>query len=133
MSHENVEMVRRGVEAFNRGDLSGVAAVFAPEFEYVASGAIPGVGGVYRGAAGYRRFQEAFWDEFADGRAQINELIEAGDEVVVSLTAWGSGKQSGVETVRSFWQVWTVRDGKVVRGQGYASRAEALEAAGLRE
>ena len=53
--------------------------------------------------------------------------------MVVSLTAWGSGKQSGMETVRSFWQVWTVRDGKVVRGRGYTSRAEALEAAGLRE
>ena len=60
-------------------------------------------------------------------------IMRAGDEVVVSLTAWGSGKQSGMETVRSFWQVWTVRDGKVVRGRGYTSRAEALEAAGLRE
>jgi ketosteroid isomerase-like protein len=29
--------------------------------------------------------------------------------------------------------VWTVRDGKVVRGQGFTSRADALEAAGLSE
>ena len=131
MSQENVEMVRRGFEAFNRGDLEGVAAEFAPDFEYVASGTIPGVGGVYRGPEGYRRFQEAFWAEFADGRAEINELIEAGDQVLVSATVRGRGKQSGVEASWDFWQLWTVQDGKVVRGQAFISRAEALEAAGL--
>ena len=56
-----MELVRRGFEAFNRGDFEGVAAEFAPDFEYVASGAIPGVGGVYRGPEEYTRFQEAFW------------------------------------------------------------------------
>jgi hypothetical protein len=42
-------------------------ADFAPDFEYVNAGAIPGLGGVYRGAEGYRRFVEAFWSEFDPG------------------------------------------------------------------
>jgi hypothetical protein len=44
MSEENVEVVRRGYEAFNRGDLDGMVADFAPTFEYVASGAVPAPG-----------------------------------------------------------------------------------------
>jgi hypothetical protein len=31
------------------------------------------------------------------------------------------------------WHLWTVQHGKIVRGQGFVSREEALEAAGLRE
>ena len=38
MSEENVEMARRGYEAFNRGDLEGMVATFAPNFEYVTTG-----------------------------------------------------------------------------------------------
>jgi hypothetical protein len=37
MSQENVEIVRRGYEAFNRGDIDGVVGLLAPAFEYVAS------------------------------------------------------------------------------------------------
>jgi ketosteroid isomerase-like protein len=53
--------------------------------------------------------------------------------VLASLTFRGRGKQSGVETNWSLWQLWTLRDGKAVRGQGFTNSAEALEAAGLRE
>jgi ketosteroid isomerase-like protein len=49
MSEENVEVVRRGYEALNRGDFDGMVADFAPTFEYVATGAIPGFASVYRG------------------------------------------------------------------------------------
>jgi ketosteroid isomerase-like protein len=44
MSQENVEIVRRGYEAVNRGDIDGVAGLLAPHFEYVASGLVPASG-----------------------------------------------------------------------------------------
>jgi ketosteroid isomerase-like protein len=50
MSDENVEKVRRGYAAFSRGDLEGTVADFAADFEYVATDAIPGQAGVFRGA-----------------------------------------------------------------------------------
>ena len=53
MSQENVELVRRGYEANNRGDPEGMVADFAPTFEYVSTGAIPGMRDVYRGPEGY--------------------------------------------------------------------------------
>jgi uncharacterized protein len=133
MSQENVELVRRAFEAFDRGDMEGVVADFGPYFEYVATGAIPGVRGVYRGAGGYRRFLEAFVGEFDDVHVKTLDFNEAGDQVLVSVTIRGSGRRSRAETSWSFWLLWQVREGKVVRGQGFTSRDEALEAAGLRE
>lgn len=133
MSQESVEIVRRGYEAFNRGDIDAVVGLLAPDFEYVASGLVPGVGGVYRGAGGLRGFAETFFAEFDEPRIEIHELIDAGDQVVASTTMRGHGKQSGAETSWSVCQVWTVRDGHAVRGQGFPSRDEALEAVGLRE
>jgi hypothetical protein len=50
MSRENVEVMRRAYEAFNRGDLRAAVADFAPDFEYVTSGVITDAGSVYRGA-----------------------------------------------------------------------------------
>jgi ketosteroid isomerase-like protein len=60
-------------------------------------------------------------------------LIEASDQVLASVTFRGHGRQSGVEAEWSLWQLWTVRDGRFVRGQGFTNREEALEAAGVRE
>jgi hypothetical protein len=58
MSEENVELVRRGIEALNRGDVGGALAMadVAPEFEFVPSGVlIPDLSDVQRGPEGARR------------------------------------------------------------------------------
>jgi uncharacterized protein len=136
MSEENVEVMRRAIEAFNgalnRRDPDAMDAYLAPTFEYVATGAVPGTGGVYRGLEGMREFL-GWLDEFSGARAEINELIDAEDQVLVGWTVRGRGKQSGVESGWHFWTLWTVRDGKIVRGEGFTDRADALEAAGLSE
>ena len=80
-----------------------------------------------------RRFADAFWREFDDPRIEVHELIDAGDRVLASTTLRGHGKQSGADTSSGVCQVWTVRDGSAVRGQGFPSREEALEAVGLPE
>ena len=88
---------------------------------------------VYRGPEGWRRFLELFWSEFDDARIEIRDLIASGDHVVAVLTFRGRGKQSGVETSWDLWQVVTLQDGKAVRGQGFTTESQALEAAGLSE
>jgi ketosteroid isomerase-like protein len=89
--------------------------------------------GVQRGPEGLRRVLEAVPGEFDDFHVELHELIDAGDRVFAAATARGRGKQSGVETSVDLWGVWTVREGRAVRWQGYTDRAAALEAAGLRE
>jgi ketosteroid isomerase-like protein len=133
MSQENVETLRRAFDASSRGDLDAAVADAAPEVEYVASGAIPGQGRVARGAEEYKRFITWLRDVFDDARLVPDEFVDAGDRVLASFTLSGRGRESGVETSMRFWQVWTLRDGKFVHGQGFTTREEALEAAGLRE
>jgi hypothetical protein len=87
---------------------------------------------VYRGPEGYVRFLEAFVGEFDDVHVKTLESIEANDQVPVSVPLRGRGTQSGAEATWSFWLLWTVRDGKVVRGRGFTGRSEALEATGRR-
>ena len=56
MSQENVELMRRGYEAFNRGDIEGaVDALAASDSEYIPAGLLPGVEEVYRGPEGFKR------------------------------------------------------------------------------
>jgi uncharacterized protein len=133
MSQENVELARRAYEAFNRGDLDGLVADFAPTFEYVTTGAIPGAGGVYRGPERYKEFVGWLGSEFESARVEVRELIEAGDQVLASVTLRGRGKQSGVEASWDVSHLWTVQDGKVVHGKAFTDRDEALKAAGLSE
>jgi ketosteroid isomerase-like protein len=76
MSQENVEIARRAYEAFDRGDLEGMIADFAPEFEYVSTGAIPGYPGVFRGPGGLTGFVRWLRSEFTSPRIQVSELIE---------------------------------------------------------
>jgi ketosteroid isomerase-like protein len=133
MSQENVEIVRRAYEAYNQGDIDGAVSDFAPDCRYTAAGTIPDRTGVFHGREGYKEFIGWLRSEFDDAQAGIDELIDAGDTVVVGSTLRGRGKQSGAEAKFTFWQTWTIQNGKFAYGQGFASRDEALEAAGLRE
>lgn len=131
MPPNNVDIVREAYDAVNRGDLDMAVSCIAPDMEYVASGAVPGATGVFMGPKGVKEFIAGLYEEFDEPRADVSELLDAGDQVLVSATARGRGKLSGVETTWDTWQLWTVRNGKLVRGQGFTSREEALAAAGL--
>jgi ketosteroid isomerase-like protein len=133
MSQQNVEMARRAYDAYNRRDLEGMVVDFASSFEYVTTGAIPGRPAVYRGHDGWIEFAGWLWDEFDDARVDVHELTDAGDRVLAAVSLRGRGKQSGVETSWDIWHVWTVENGKVVHGQAFRTREEAVEAAGLQE
>ena len=130
MSQENVETLRRAYEAYNRGDLDAAVADISPDSEYVPIGAVPGFRDALPGPEGYRRILAWLRDAFDDAHVDA-ELTDAGDQVLASLTVRGRGKQSGLETTREFWQVWTFRDGKAVHGRGFMDREEARKAAGL--
>ena len=133
MSEESAAIARRAYEAFNRGDQQAMVADLAPNFEYATTGAIPGMTGVYRGVEGILGFLEWMRSEFERPRIEVNELVDAGDQVVAAVTLRGRGKQSGVEASWDVWHVWTMEHGKAVHGQAFTSREEALEAAGLSE
>lgn len=133
MSQENIEVVRRVIAALAEGDRESVWRYFDPEVVVDASRQRLNPA-TYVGIDGLRRMvaaADAVWDGI---RTEPLDLLDAGDRVVVFGLLMGKGKGSGVEVRRPTAQVWTLRGGRVVRWDvGYTNRAQALEAAGLRE
>jgi ketosteroid isomerase-like protein len=133
MSQENVEVVRAVFEAWERGGVDAVAEFWDPEIDWrAAEGALDDVG-VMRGVDQMRAYMNDWLDNFDDVHFEAEELIDAGDQIVAMQRVTARAKGSGVETELRYAVVNTIRDGKVVRGREYWTRAEALEAAGLTE
>ena len=132
MSQENVEIVRRGFEAWKSRDLSELPDVTHPDFVLDLSRNVFNPD-LYRGVDGIRLFFERvdeMWDEL---EVSPEEIIDAEDRVVVATRLKGTGRD-GVQVEMLVFQVWEFREGKVVRlTGGFRDRAEALKAAGLEE
>jgi ketosteroid isomerase-like protein len=132
MSRENVEIVQRLYEAWNRSGGVPPLEFIDPRIEVEIPGGLVN-GGTFRGHAGLTEVLEAFWDYFEEHRIEVEECIPAGDDVVVTVRYYGRGKTSGVAVDMRHWHVWTWCDGKAVRWRVRNTRGEALEAVGLRE
>ena len=131
MSQENVEIVRRGYEHYNR---TGEAdySVLDPEVVYdVSRRTFDPI--VYHGHDGVREFLALIREQWASMRLEPQDFVDAGDSVVVSIRLVGVGKESGIETTANAAHLWTFRGGMIVRQTTFQTMDEALEAAGLRE
>jgi ketosteroid isomerase-like protein len=128
MSQENVKVVREAWDAYSGGDYDRIAGFHDPHIVVVTleDGAVYGNNAVL---ANYER-----WDEAWEGaETSLEEVLGHGDRVFVAARFHARGRASGVEVETRLYEVYTVRDGKVLRIDEYATRDEALEAAGLRE
>ncbi len=89
--------------------------------------------GIIRGRDAVRQYYEQWYETFDGIRAEAEELTDAGDQVVAAVHVAGRMKESDAEIDMRLGVVYTVRDGKIIRGREYATREVALEAAGLSE
>jgi ketosteroid isomerase-like protein len=130
MSQENVEIVRRAWEAYMRRDNEATLALYDQEVELHH----PVDGSVYRGLDGVRTYFRDWFDVWGEQSFNnLKELIDAGDDVIAVMHVGARGRRSGVAVERREWHVWTLRDGKLWRLRIYATKSEALEAAGVWE
>jgi uncharacterized protein len=133
MSQENVEIVRRGYDAFNRGDLGAFFQAFDPNAEwYLPEGGLNV--GTRRGHQAIRQLVEGFLEVWDPMHFEPERFFDVDDQRVlvfvrVSATGRGSGAQAEIRATHEF----TIRDELVVRFKVYGNRAEALEALGLSE
>jgi ketosteroid isomerase-like protein len=131
MSRENVELVHRAMEAFNRRDFDTVLQDVAPDAVVDMSRSQGPDAGVYVGRDAIRRF----WTDLMEGfeRAMVpDEFIPHGDQVVIPLTLRMTGR-GGIEVEAKSTTVATVSDGRLVRWTMYQDSSEALKAVGLEE
>ena len=133
MSRDNVGIVRQVYEAANRHDRSAVFSLYDADIELDLS-RIPVAGltgqGTYRGHDGLRKMFGDWYEAF-EYQEQLEELIDGGDQVVSVTTGRGRGRASGTDVSMTFYLVWTLREGRVIRLVWFPTRDEALDAAGL--
>ena len=85
MSEETLAKLRRGYEAFNRGDASLATAIATPDADWGATGAFPGVEGVSGGPEGLQEWRDGLhsvWEEFEVSLDTV--LADQGDELLVT-------------------------------------------------
>jgi ketosteroid isomerase-like protein len=132
MSQENVEIVRRAFEAYNRRDLDAAFRDVAPEIELDWSRSRGVQAGIYRGIEAGRDFWRNFLEMFDPLIITPDEFIECGEHVVVpnQTRLWG---RDGIKVEAHAVAVVTLRSGRIVEWRLYQERAEALKAVGLEE
>jgi ketosteroid isomerase-like protein len=126
MSQENVEVFKRGVEAWNGDDLDAFLDLVDPEIEWFA------LMEVYRGHAGVRRAWESFKGEM-QLKVRFDDIRDLGESVLALGEMETTGQTTGLDFTTEIAQLVTYRGGKAVRTRDFPSHAEALEAAGLPE
>ena len=127
MSQENVEVMRRWVEATSRGEYEAAFAEVDPEVE-IDDQDIPEATGADSFYEWLGRW-DASWESW---RIEGVKLLPSGDDKVVALFRMiVTGRKSGVELGRDDAVLAEFRDGRIVRLGYYNDQDQALEAAGL--
>ena len=129
MTQGNVEVIRAVYEAWNRRDFDAVLNDAHPDFEIRPLRAI--AQDPRRGHTAAKEFWAEFFEGFEEMRVEPRELLEVGKMVVADLRFSGRGRYD-VEVEQFHADLWTFRDGRLAAVEGFATRADALEAAGLR-
>jgi ketosteroid isomerase-like protein len=132
MSQENVEIARQLLELWNRGDQGAGRGFYDDSCEIVFSASWFPDPGAYRIGAEALDAWATFTDEFEQVESGVDRVVEAGEQVVALTYVRGRGRASGAAVSAETAIVLTFREGKVARVE-LTDRAEALEAAGLRE
>ena len=128
---------RQGYAASSRRDFDFALTVYDPDVEvrFVDSGGVipPDLVGVQRGHEGFRRIWGQAIEAMEDLRMEPEELIDAGDRLLLTGYWRGHGTGSGLPVEQRFFEVFALRRGMIVRHEIFFDRAEALDAAGLSE
>src|SRR5271166_4653535 len=131
MSQEDVEIITRMYRAWNSGDLDALADVFDADVEVRPALSVFTASTVYRGHDGIAAWYAETYEPWAEMRAEPQRFVDAGERtvVVVVLSARVPGGQ--VDVHAQIAHVVTIRDGRIVRLDGYDEPQAALSAVAL--
>jgi uncharacterized protein len=131
VSRENLEIVRRGYDAYARGDVEAILADLHPEmvtFREEPDGA------TFHGPEGFLQAIAEWVEDFDEFAATAEELIDANDDqVIVRVHQVATGARSGARIEGEFWFVHTLADSKLKRLDMLTTKLKALKAAAILE
>jgi ketosteroid isomerase-like protein len=118
-----MDVVRRLFAAFDAQDWERALGLFDPEVEWSP------VEGSYRGPEGVVAAMADWIEPWEEHEVEAEEFVEASDHVLAVVHLTGRGAASGMEIDQRFFQVYDVRDDKIVRMVEFVTRADAMNAA----
>jgi ketosteroid isomerase-like protein len=123
VSEESVAVVRRLFAAFDAQDWELALGLFDPEVEWSP------VEGSYRGPEGVVAAMADWIEPWDEHVVEAEEFVDASDRVLAVIHLTGRGAASGMEIDQRFFQVYEVRDNKIVRMVEFVTRVDAMNAA----
>jgi ketosteroid isomerase-like protein len=119
----NTDIVRQAYDAFARGDIPTVLAVFDDAIEWYAPDELPD-GGTYRGPGEVAGFFQSLPQHYAELRVEVDRVLDAGDQVIAE--GHHRGRIGATDFVVGFAHVWTLADGKATRFREYNDSGKLL-------
>jgi ketosteroid isomerase-like protein len=130
-----MELARRGLSAFSRGDMDGTLATVHPDIEWYVAFRIPDLPilkDVYRGHHEVRELWHAFRSGWESLAIDLEEFLHVDDErVVLRVRFVGRGAESGIEVDRTLFYAYRMRDGLLVYSRAWDDEGSARRDLGL--
>ena len=126
MADDNVVIVERGFEAFNRGGVEALLPLIHPDFVATTPPELASEPDTYRGHEGVRRYFDSFYEAMDEIRWDGKTFREVGERVVVEFTLRATGKSTGLEVTQDAVMVWELRNGKAISLELYPTLEQAL-------
>jgi ketosteroid isomerase-like protein len=125
---ENADILKRGYEAFNSGDVETVSEVFADDasWEGPNTAGVP-MSGKNEGKEAVLQALGQIGEHFEKFHVSPDEMVEQGDTIVVLSHLDGKTK-SGTEVKLPGVEIWRMSDGKAKRVQSLSDTAELKRA-----
>jgi uncharacterized protein len=124
---DNRQLVMRGYEMFQTGDIPGMLGQFTDDIEWVSAeiAQIPFTG-TYNGKAGVGEFLSKLGESLEAVRFEPEEFIAERDKVVVTGRARWRARNNGVVFDDEWAHIVTLRDGKIARIRIFGNSAATL-------
>jgi ketosteroid isomerase-like protein len=136
MSQRNVDALLKASNAASAATTvdgrESFLSIFDPEIEWISREGAPDTQGEFHGIEEARQYYRRWASAWAEWRWEIEDVRARGDLVVTRTWVTGRGRGSGLVLDMRLGQIWTFRNGKVVRYEALPSWEEALAAAGIR-
>lgn len=132
MSAENTQIVRRMIDSWQAGDFETALSLLAPDLEWdISAHPLPDWPDTGSGREEFARHLSGYIGGWREYRAKIDELIDAGDEVVVILHESVGLRESEASLDRELHHSVTVKAGLITQWRTFKTMKQATAAAGL--
>lgn len=118
MIMKNLELAKKGYKKFSEGDIEGVLALFDPKIEWHECVGFPFVKGDGLSVGPQAIAKDVFSkipEYYNDFKIVIDDLIEAGDRIIMAGHYTGTWKATGKKFRANAVHVWTIKNGKYTR------------------